>query len=73
MRAMRCAEAVVHVDPLVARELMREVAIVGLLFFVEAQIFQQERLARLKRIDHLAGVIADTIGRELHLFLEHLG
>src|SRR5208337_4413293 len=73
VRAMGGAEAVVHVDLLVARELMREVAIVGFLFLVEAQIFEQQRFAGLERVDHFAGVIADAVGRELYFLPEHVG
>ncbi len=72
VRAMCGAEAVVHIDLFVARQFMREVAIVGFLFFVEAQIFEQNRFARLERLDHFAGVIADAVGRERDLLPEHL-
>ena len=60
---MRGAEAVVHVNLLVAREFVREVAVVGLFLAMEAQIFEQQRLARLERFDHFAGVIAHTVRR----------
>ncbi len=71
--AMRRAEAVVHIDLFVARQFMREVAIVGFLFFVEAQIFEQDRIARLERLDHFAGVIANAVGRKRYLLPERLG
>ena len=67
---MRRAESVVDVDLLAARELMREVAIVGLFFCMEAQILEQDRLAGLERRDHPAGDIADAIGREFDLLSE---
>ena len=64
MRAMRRAEAIVHIDLLVARELMREVAIVGLLFFVEAQIFQQENIAIFQRRNFPLRFFTDAISCE---------
>ncbi len=68
---MRRAERVIHVHLLVPGEFVREVAIVCLLLAMKAQIFQQQRVARLQRLDHLASVIANAIRRQHDLLAEY--
>ena len=64
---MRAAEGVVDIHVAQLGELLGEGRIVGLLFLVEAQVLQQQRLPRLQLARHLLGNLADAVGREGHV------
>ena len=67
VRAVRGAEGVVHVDLGQRGQRLGEGRIVGLFFGVEAQVFEQQHLARLELARHLFGNFADAIGRKGHV------
>ena len=52
MRAMRRAKSIVHVNITERRQLPRKLFVVGFFFRVEAQILQQQRLARFQLANH---------------------
>ena len=64
MGAVGAAEGVVDVDVAEAGEFFGECGIVGLFFRVEAEVFEQERLAGFEVGGHLAGDCADAVGGE---------
>ena len=53
VRAVRRAEGVVDVDVAVGRELRRELGVVRLLLGVEAQVLEQQQLARAHAVDRV--------------------
>ena len=61
---MSAAEGVVDVDVAEAGELFRERGIVGFFFGMEAEVFEQERLAGFEVGGHFAGDCADAVGGE---------
>ena len=65
--AVRAAEGVVDVHIAQLGELLGEGRIVGLLFLVEAQVLQKQRLAGLQLTRHLFGNLAHAVGREGHV------
>ena len=65
--AVRAAEGVVDVEVAQFGELLGEGGIVGLLFRMEAQVLQQQRLPGLQLARHLLGDLADAVGREGHV------
>ena len=67
VRAVRRAEGIVHVDLGQRRQRFRESRIVGFLFRVEAQVLEQQHLARLELARHLFGNLAHAIRREGHV------
>ncbi len=62
--AVGAAEGVVDVDIAEAGQLLREGGIVGLFFGMEAEVFEQERLAGFEVGGHLAGDDTDAVGGE---------
>ena len=66
--AVRGAEGVVDVDVAELSELFGEGGVVGLFGGVEAEVFEQQRLAGLEVAGHLARDGADAVGREGDVF-----
>jgi len=62
------AEGVVDVEVAEAGELFGEGGVVGLLFGMEAKVFEQEGLADFEIVGELGGEGADTVGREGDVF-----
>ena len=62
--AVRGAECVVDVDVGEGGELPGEAGIVGFFFGVEAEVLEQEDLARLELARHFFGDLAYAVGRE---------
>ena len=67
--AVGAAEGVVDVDVAERGELFCEGGVVGLFFGVEAEVFEQERLAGFEVGGHLAGNCADAVGRECYVLV----
>ena len=55
------AERVVDVDVAVGRQRLRELGVVGLLLGVEAQVLEQDHLARLEAGDGVVGADAQRV------------
>ena len=68
--AVGAAEGVVDVEVAEAGELAREVGVVGLLFGMEAEVFEQEGLADFEVAGELGGDGADAVGGEGDVFVE---
>ena len=66
---MGAAEGVVDVDVAEGGELLGEGGVVGLLFGVEAEVFEQQGLAGLEVGGHLDGDLADAVGGEGDVFV----
>ena len=70
---MRRAEGVVDVHVGEPRQLLREAVVVGFLFRVEAQVFEQQGFARRQGIRHAVPRPSPTqSGASLHLLAEQL-
>ncbi len=67
---MRGAKGVVDEYLFAARQFVGEVAIVRFFLMMEAQVLEQDRFAGLERVDHFAGVFANTVRRERDLMPE---
>ena len=67
------AEGVVDVQVAETGDLAGEILVAGLLFSVEAQVFEQRHLARFQRGHLLLHVSVEHIAEELHGCAEHLG
>jgi hypothetical protein len=67
--AVGCAEGVVHVDVAESSELLGEGWVVGFFFWVEAEVFKQQGLARLEVAGQLDGHGADAVGGEGDVFV----
>ncbi len=71
--AVRGPEGVVHVDIGELGQLLAEGVIVGFLFVVEAEIFEQDHFAVLELGGGLFGHLADAIIDELHRHADQFG
>ncbi len=69
---MRGAERVIDINLLAARQFMREIAVVFFLFRMEAEILQQQRLARGESGHHPPCDITDTVGCQCDFLVEHI-
>jgi len=58
---MSAAESIVYIDVAKVGELSREVGVIGLFSGVEAQIFEQQYLARFELARHLGGYIPHAV------------
>ncbi len=54
-------EGIVDVDVGIGRQRLRELGVVGLLFSVEAEVLEQDRLARLEARDGIDGPDAQRV------------
>ncbi len=63
---MRRAEGIVDVDVGIGRQRLRELGVVGLLLGVEAQVLEQDRLARLEAGDGVDGADAERVAGHAH-------
>ena len=72
VRAVRRAEGVVHVDVGQRRQLRGELGIVALFAGVEAQVLEQQDLARGERVRRLRGLGTDALLDEAHGLAEQL-
>ena len=66
---MRGAEGVVDIDVCQRGQSLGKGRIVGFLFGMKAQVFQQQHLAGFKLSSHFAGDFADAIGRKGHVHI----
>ena len=73
VRAMRRAEGVVHVDVRVRRERRRERRVVGFLFRVEAQVLEQDDLARPHPLQRVLRADAQGIAGDGNIPPDQLG
>ena len=64
VRTVGGAEGIVDVHLTQAGEFLCESRVVGFLFGVEAEIFEQQHFAVFQLVGELAGEIADAVGRE---------
>jgi hypothetical protein len=72
VRAMRCSERIIDVDVREARQRVGEDVVVGRLSRVEAEVLQQEDLARFQVVRLPTGVVPDDVGRHDDLTVEQL-
>ena len=72
VRAVRGAKGVVDIDLRKGGQLLGELRIVLFLFLVEADVLQQNDVARLHRVDALLGVLADDVLGQDDLLIELL-
>src|ERR1044071_1872936 len=70
---MRSAERIVDVEVCEACKLLRILRVILLFAFMKANVFEHQRAARLKLVNHRAHFIAYAIGRERYFFSEQLG
>ena len=73
VRAMRRPERVVDVDVGVRRERRREVRVVGLLLGVEAQVLEQEDLARPHPLERVLRAEPERVAGHRHVPAQQLG
>ena len=70
---MRRAERIIDIDVGQPRQGAREAVVVGFLFRMEAQVFEQHGLPGCQRVRPCRStVVADAVGRQLHFLPEQL-
>ena len=68
MSAMRSSKSIVDVVVRQAGKLLGKLGVIGFLFGMKAEVFEQQRLALFQLSGHLFGLGADALGAESHIF-----